>query len=125
MRVFSDAASASSASLSDVAIFAFIPNELTHVAGIISEQPQTALSHINIKAKQNGTPNSYLKDASTRFADLIGKPVYMRVFPAKEGDFDTPVEQGLELREASQEEVDASVSVCHFRVCYFHVSIPG
>lgn len=65
----------------DVVIFKSIPNELSHVAGVITEEPQTPLSHINLKAKQNKTPNAFLKGASSRpdIASLIGKPVYFKV----------------------------------------------
>src|SRR5690606_13049064 len=42
----------------DVVIFRNIPNDLSHVAGIITEIPQTPLSHINLKARQNKTPNA-------------------------------------------------------------------
>lgn len=62
----------------DVVIFKQIPNDLTHVAGILTEDPQTPLSHINLKAQQNNTPNAYLKDATSdpRIAPLIGKLVH-------------------------------------------------
>jgi len=82
----------------DVVLFRTLPNDLTHVSGIISEVPQTPLSHINLKAVQNNTPNAYIRDASTdpRIAPLIGENVYYRVLP---DDF--------ELRAATQAEVDA------------------
>lgn len=54
----------------DVVIFEQTPNDLSHVAGIVTAAPQTPLSHINLKAKQNGTPNAYVRDASTR-ADFV------------------------------------------------------
>ncbi|MBS1152305.1 MAG: ppsA, partial [Myxococcaceae bacterium] len=59
----------------DVVIFKSLPNDLTHVGGVISEAPQTPLSHINLKAKQNDTPNAFIKDAATdpRIAPFIGK----------------------------------------------------
>lgn len=61
----------------DVVIFKSIPNDISHLAGVITEGPQTPLSHVNLKAKQNDTPNVYVKDASSdpRFAGLIGKTV--------------------------------------------------
>ena len=85
-------------SVRDVVIFRNIPNDLTHVAGIITEIPQTPLSHVNLKAMQNNTPNAYIKDASSNpdIAPLIGQNVYYRV------DRD-----GFEMRAASDEEVDA------------------
>jgi pyruvate,water dikinase len=81
----------------DVVLFRTLPNDLTHVSGIISEVPQTPLSHINLKAVQNKTPNAYIKDASTnpRIAPLIGENVYYRVLP-----------DGFEIRSATQAEVD-------------------
>lgn len=85
-------------SLRDIVIFRTIPNDLTHVSGIITEIPQTPLSHINLKAKQNDTPNAYIRDASTHpeIAPLIGQNVYYRV------DSD-----GFEIRAATQEEVES------------------
>lgn len=52
-------------SLRDVLVFTNLPNDLTHVGGVISEMPQTPLSHVNLRAKQNDTPNAYVKNAST------------------------------------------------------------
>lgn len=85
-------------SVRDIAIFRNIPNDLTHVAGIITEIPQTPLSHINLKAKQNNTPNAYIKDAATHpeIVPFLGENVYFRV------DAD-----GFEIRAATTAEVDA------------------
>lgn len=85
-------------SVRDIVIFRTIPNDLTHVSGIMTEIPQTPLSHINLKAKQNDTPNAYIQDAATHpeIAPLIGQNVYYRVGP-----------DGFEIRAATQAEVDA------------------
>ena len=58
-----------------IAIYSFIPNSLAHVGGIITSEPQTPLSHINLKARQNNTPNAYVKHILTDEAinQLIGK----------------------------------------------------
>ena len=82
----------------DLVIFRSLPNDLTHVAGIITEIPQTPLSHVNLKAIQNNTPNAYIKDASVdeRIAPLIGRYVRYEV-----------TADGYDLREATQEEVEA------------------
>ncbi len=48
----------------DVVIFRALPNDLARVGGVISEAPQTPLSHVNLKARQNDTPNAYVKEAS-------------------------------------------------------------
>ncbi len=50
----------------DVVVLEQTPNDLSHVAGIVTTAPQTPLSHINLKAKQNHTPNAYLAGATTR-----------------------------------------------------------
>ena len=64
-------------SIEDIVIFRTLPNDLSHVRGIITDVSQTPLSHVNLKAKQNHIPNAYIKNASEQeeFLDLIGKPV--------------------------------------------------
>ena len=81
----------------DIVIFRSIPNDLTHVAGILTEIPQTPLSHVNLKAIQNNTPNAYLAGASTHadIQPLIGRNVRLEITP-----------DGFEIREATQEEVE-------------------
>jgi hypothetical protein len=87
-----------SLSARDVVIFHTIPNDITHVAGIISEVPQTPLSHINLKAKQNDTPNAYIRDATAlpQITELIGEYVRYETTSA-----------GYTMRLATQAEVDA------------------
>jgi pyruvate phosphate dikinase-like enzyme len=82
----------------DVVIFKSPPNDLSHVAGILTETPQTPLSHINLKAKQNGTPNAYLKGATTNPEVLRweNQLVYFKVGP-----------DGFELRAPTDEEIAA------------------
>lgn len=65
----------------DVALFGSLPNDLGHVAGVISETPQTPLSHVNLKARQNDTPNAYVRDAAAhpRIAPLLGQVVRYEV----------------------------------------------
>jgi pyruvate,water dikinase len=65
----------------DVALFGSLPNDLGHVAGVISATPQTPLSHINLKAKQNDTPNAYVRGgaAHERIAPLLGQVVRYEV----------------------------------------------
>jgi len=84
-------------SVKDVVVFRSIPNDLTHVAGIVTDIPQTPLSHINLKAKQNNTPNAYIKDASTNpdFVALDGKYVHYKV-----------TSDGYILEEATQQQVE-------------------
>lgn len=49
----------------DIVVLHELPNHLSHVSGIITNLPQTPLSHINLLAKQNKIPNCYLKNASS------------------------------------------------------------
>ena len=78
-----DPATARPPTIRDVALFTTLPNDLGHVAGVISATPQTPLSHINLKAKQNDTPNAYVRDAATdpRIAALLGQVVRYAVTP--------------------------------------------
>lgn len=82
----------------DVVIFRSLPNDLARVGGVISETPQTPLSHVNLKAKQNDTPNAFIKSAAThpRVAPLLGTLVRYSVGP---DDF--------ALAPATQAEADA------------------
>ncbi len=81
----------------DIVIFEHIPNDLTHVAGVITVQPQTPLSHVNLRAKQNNTPNAYIKDALTSpsIERLIGKNVRFEV-----------INDTYSIREATPEELE-------------------
>lgn len=81
----------------DIVIFRNLPNDLTYVSGIITEVPQTPLSHVNLKAQQNNTPNAFIAEASSHpdIAPLIGQNIFYRVTP-----------EGFEIRAATSEEVD-------------------
>ena len=82
----------------DVVIYAALPNELPRVAGIISTVPQTPLSHVNLRATQEGVPNAYIADAldDADISELIGSHVYYAVS-----------DTGYSIRAATQAEVDA------------------
>ena len=45
----------------NIVIYEALPNELPRVAGIITTVPQTPLSHVNLRAVQNGIPNAYIR----------------------------------------------------------------
>lgn len=81
----------------DIVIFNVLPNDLTYVSGIITEVPQTPLSHVNLKAQQNDTPNAYIADAANHpdIAPLIGQNVFYHV-----------TADGFEIRAATQQEVE-------------------
>ena len=94
---FVEAASSFTPSVRDIVIFKQLPNDLSHVAGVLTEEPQTPLSHINLKAKQNNTPNAYLAGASndTRIRPLLEHNIHIKVNS-----------KDIEIRKASQEEVN-------------------
>ena len=82
----------------DVVIYGALPNELSRVAGIITTVPQTPLSHVNLRAVQDGIPNAFISDALDKPAidDLIGSYVRYRV-----------TESGWTLHAATPAEVEA------------------
>ena len=82
----------------DVVIYEALPNELPRVAGIISTVPQTPLSHVNLRAVQDGIPNAFIRDALDKpsIAARIGNYIHYTV-----------TEEGWDLRAANPEEVDA------------------
>ena len=65
----------------DIVIYETLPNELSRVAGIITTVPQTPLSHVNLRAVQDGVPNAFIRDAldDDDIEDLIGTYIYYRV----------------------------------------------
>ena len=81
----------------DIVVLPAVPADLSRVAGIVTSAPQTPLSHINLKAKQNKTPNCYLRNAlvDPHVKALAGKNVRFEV-----------ASDGLQLREATSAEVD-------------------
>lgn len=95
LRIFGD--TSQPPSVRDVLIMQSIPNDLTHVAGIITEIPQTPLQHINLKAQQNKTPNAYIPKVSSdpKVKALIGKLVHYKVGP-----------DGFVIEPATQAQVD-------------------
>ena len=85
-------------SLRDVVIYEALPNNLPRVAGIISTVPQTPLSHVNLRAIQDGVPNAFIRDAldNDDIGPLIGGYVRYAVN-----------ETSYSIRAATREEVDA------------------
>ncbi|HNW81805.1 MAG TPA: PEP/pyruvate-binding domain-containing protein [bacterium] len=73
-------------SFKDVLILTRLPNELPVVGGTITEEFQTPLAHVNVAARNRGTPNIALPDASenTKIKPFIGKLVE---FIVKSGNY--------------------------------------
>ena len=82
----------------DIVIYEALPNELPRIAGIISTVPQTPLSHVNLRAIQDNSPNAFIRDAldDATVTDLLDN--YVRY--AVTGD-------GWDLRAATVQEVNA------------------
>ena len=81
----------------DIVIYEALPNELPRVAGIISTVPQTPLSHVNLRAVQDGIPNAFIRDVldDPDIESLKGSYVHYTV-----------TETGYSIREATPAEVD-------------------
>ena len=80
----------------EIVIYEALPNNLARVAGIITTEPQTPLSHVNLRAVQDGVPNAFIRGAveDPDIAALIDDYVYYKV-----------TENGWTLRAATPEEV--------------------
>jgi len=65
----------------DIVLLNGIPIDIPVVAGIITTEFQTPLSHINVLSHNRGTPNMALRDGWTnaRLDGLLNKLVYLRV----------------------------------------------
>ena len=81
----------------EIVIYETVPNELPRVAGIITTARQTPLSHVNLRAAQDGIPNARVRDALQHpdIAALVGGFVRYEV-----------TETGWSMRAATPEEVD-------------------
>jgi len=93
----------------DVVLYESLPNEMPRVAGIMTSVRQTPLSHVNLRAVQDGVPNAFIKGASEdpEIVSLLGKYVHYSVGA-----------DGYQLREATVQEVES-----HF--AKFHQLSPG
>ena len=82
----------------DIVIYETLPNELSRVGGIITTVPQTPLSHVNLRAVQDGVPNAFIRDAldNADIDDLIDSYVRYTVSRSR-----------WTLRAATPAEVDA------------------
>ncbi len=82
----------------DIVIYDALPNELPRVAGIITTVLQTPLSHVNLRAVQDGVPNAFIRGAleDADIEPLIGSYVRYEV-----------IENGYVIHAATPAEVDA------------------
>ncbi len=82
----------------DIVIYEALPNELPRVAGLVSTVPQTPLSHVNLRAVQDGIPNAFIRD----ILDVSSVDAYLGGFVRYSV---TP--GGWSFRAATRAEVDA------------------
>ena len=82
----------------DIVIYEALPNDLPRVSGIITSVPQTPLSHVNLRALQDGVPNGFIRDAldDTTIDSLIDSHVRYTV-----------TGNSYTIRAATKTEVDA------------------
>ncbi|MBT3984388.1 MAG: hypothetical protein HOE90_23735 [Bacteriovoracaceae bacterium] len=62
-----------------IALFKKVPNEIGLVGGIITENFQTPLGHVNVKSQNRGTINMALKGATSKLEKYIGRAVKISV----------------------------------------------
>ncbi len=65
----------------DIVLLNTIPTDIAVVAGIVTTEFQTPLSHINVLSHNRGTPNMALRDGWTnpKLNDYLGKLIYLKV----------------------------------------------
>ena len=101
----------------DVVLYDAIPNEMPRVAGIITTAPQTPLSHVNLRAIQDGIPNAFIRDAldDDSITDLVGNYVHYTV-----------TSSGWEMTVATQAQVNthhASSRPAHEQILHADLSV--
>jgi len=62
-----------------IVIFSEAPIQLTPLSGIITTEPASPLSHVNMLAKQWAIPNAHIRNADKLFRQLEGKYVRLEV----------------------------------------------
>ncbi len=80
----------------DIAVLRQVPISLPPVAGVLTERPSTALSHVNLLAKGWGIPNAYVRDAAAVLREHAGQWVALKVAAS-----------GYQVRRLAPEEIAA------------------
>ncbi len=81
----------------DIVVYDALPSEMPRTAGVVTTVRQTPLSHVNLRAVQDGVPNAFIKDATSleQVVSLAGR--YVRYAVAADG---------FTLIEATTEQVE-------------------
>lgn len=76
-----DELAASYISFQDIVVLDSVPNDISVAQGIVTEEFQTPLSHVNVLSQNRGTPNMALRGAfdSEEFRDLEGEWIELTV----------------------------------------------
>lgn len=96
VRIVNDASGLNALLPDDIAVLREVPINLPPVAGVLTERPSTALSHVNLLAKGWGIPNAYVRDAATVLKAQAGQWVALKVAAS-----------GYQLRRLTPEEIAA------------------
>jgi hypothetical protein len=83
--------------IKDIVLYSSIPNALPRVGGIMTSVIQTPLSHVNLRAIQDGVPNAFIRDPLSidSIANLLNHNIYFKVEQDK-----------FFIREATSQEVN-------------------
>ncbi|MYD92187.1 MAG: hypothetical protein F4Y02_00540 [Chloroflexi bacterium] len=94
----------------DIPILRHLPNSMPRVAGAISLEPQTPLSHVNLRAVQDGVPNAYIANAleDPSIAALVGK--YVR-FEPKTDTWSPPPDEDEDYSDTDEKRLRASYTI--------------
>ncbi len=86
----------------DIVVLDRVPNDISLVSGIITNEFQTPLSHINLLSKNRGTPNMGLRDAFTdeQLRAFEGKLVRLVVGPQEFTIEEAPLAEAQSYWEA-------------------------
>jgi hypothetical protein len=85
-----------------IVIFKEAPVQLTPLSGIITTEPASPLSHVNMLAKSWGIPNAHIKNADRLFKQLEGKYVRLEV---GENEYHLVPADPREVEERNRESV--------------------
>ncbi|HXG91136.1 MAG TPA: PEP/pyruvate-binding domain-containing protein [Blastocatellia bacterium] len=85
-----------------IVIFREAPVQLTPLSGIITTEPASPLSHVNMLAKSWGIPNAMIKNADKLFKQLEGKYVRLEV---RENDYTVTPADTREVEARNREWV--------------------
>jgi hypothetical protein len=88
-----------------IVIFKEVPVHLTPLSGIITTEPASPLSHVNMLAKSWAIPNATIKNADKLFKQLEGKYVRLEV---RENDYSLAPADPREVDQRNREWVKRS-----------------